>query len=105
MKIIPVFAILDLKGNIVAQMEIGNGWAATWTPDGQVIFPAMNLSVNRFNRNTQKITSIYKNPVRDAKSSPDGQHIAVAEGKNILILKADGTGKRQLRHQLRFLAD
>jgi WD40 repeat protein len=94
----PVVSVIDKEGKEIKQFDTDKQapWGASWLPDGGLLFAGKNGGISITDSSLSLVKDIYFESVNEARCSPNGKKIAVAQGAEIFTLNRDGTGKQSL---------
>lgn len=101
--------VVNADGSGLRQLtpwSLNAGDRPDWSPDGKLILfraPAKNdrgnlYTVNPDGSGLRQLTHYPANVVATGSFSPDGEWITFAKSANVFVMRADGTGARQISH-------
>jgi hypothetical protein len=98
----PFISVIDIKtGNELKSFDCDeqNKWGAGWTPSGELVVPRKGGGINIVSANLDKVTTIYTNPVIEARINSNNK-VLFAAGTGFFTMNLDGTNMTQIPNKV-----
>jgi WD40 repeat protein len=98
----PIVSVIDAKTGtelIWFECDDNNRWGAAWLPNGGLILPKKSGGIRITDATLQNTTTVYTQPVIEARASPDGKKIAFAKGNQFFTMNSDGSNIQELTNK------